>query len=192
MWLGSNTGLWRFAGARAARWTARPSPSLERVFVNGRVVGRTRRDGSPLDPVFGFERLRREFTANTFAPDVVTQFKLEPLEADWSPARRGLAAEYTSLPEGAYRLHMRTGAGSDRSASEWAFTVRPPWYRTPLVYALEVAAAAGLLLLVSQVRTHRLRRRAHDLERAVIEKTAALQEAMVDIDHFKSLNDTLD
>lgn len=234
VWLGSNAGLWRVAGLTVARQTALPAPTLERVFVDGQPIGRNGLEGAPPALAFGFERLRLEFTPNTFATDAVTAFKLEPLDADWITARRGTAAEYTFLPSGRYRLHMRSGTGANRADSVWAFTVRPPWFRTPLVGALEIVVGGGLLLLASQWRTQRLRRRSLELERAVIDKTAALQDAnrrladlawrdeltglhnrrhfeealaaewarahrtrspialvMVDIDHFKSLNDTL-
>lgn len=200
--------------------------------MNGRPVATTTAAGGP--PAFGIERLRLEFSPNTFAADAVTEFRLDPIDADWSSDRRGPVAEYTSLPEGDYRLRFRATDSAGPTEREWRFTVRPPWHRTPLVQALQLALLVVVGLVLVRWRTEALRRRSRELEHAVVDQTAALQEAnhrlaemasrdqltglfnrrhfertlaqewarahrqrrpiaqvMVDIDHFKALNDSL-
>ena len=233
VWLGGSSGLWRFATGTAHVAPPR-APTLEHVLVNGRAVSLTGDDGGPPSLPPDLERLRIEFSPNTFASTAVTDFRLEPLDDAWIPARHGLAAEYTSLPEGAYRLRVRTSNGAEQAETSWSFAVQPPWYRMPWMYALEVVSGVLILLGVSHLRTRRLRRRSAALEQAVVEKTTALQDAnrrlaelawrdeltglsnrrhfedalaeewaranrarapialvLVDIDHFKSLNDSL-
>jgi diguanylate cyclase (GGDEF)-like protein len=234
VWLGGSGGLWRFAADMAAPELTRPSPTLERLSVNGRPVAMTTADGLPPALPFGIERLRLEFSPNTFAAAAVTEFRLDPIDAEWSGDRQGPVAEYTSLPEGDYRLRFRTTDAADQAEREWRFTVRPPWHRTPLVQALQVALLVVVGLVLVRWRTDALRRRSRELEHAVVDQHAALQEAnhrltemasrdqltglfnrrhfertlaqewarahrqrrpialvMVDIDHFKALNDSL-
>lgn len=231
VWLGTGAGLWRYAGA-PDRTRAVPAPTLERLIVNGQLVSPWGPNGAALALPFGIERLRLEFSPNTFAAAAATDFRLEPIDTGWSPLRRGHTAEYTSLPEGEYTLQLRP-AGGGAAASVWSFTVRPPWYRTPLVRALQIVFVAIAALVLAQVRTARLLRRSRELEAAVTAQTEALRDAnrrlaemasrddltglfnrrhfeamlaqewarahrqrrpiglvMVDIDHFKRLNDT--
>jgi diguanylate cyclase (GGDEF)-like protein len=233
VWLGGSSGLWRLPyGARRA--APPPAPTLEHVFVNGRPIAKDGASGAVLRLPHGIERLRVQFSPNTFSSAVVTDFRLEPLDAQWNTSGRGQAAEYTSLPEGAYRLRIRSTHGAEQAETTWAFQVRPPWYRTAWAYAAEAMSGVTALLLLSHWRTRRLRRRSEELERAVIEQTAALQAAnerlaalawrdeltglhnrrhfesvlaaewaqarrastpialvLVDLDHFKRLNDSL-
>lgn len=229
VWLGSSVGLWRYGGV-SADGPGLPTPSLERVYMNDEPIDAA----GPMTLPYGVERLRFEFSPNTFSGDALTEFRLEPLDRGWSRGRRGQHAEYTSLPEGDYTLHVRAAADSAASAEQtWRFNVLPPWHRRADVRALELTGLIGLAVSGVQLRTRRLRRRASDLEDAVAAKTAALQHAnarlaeiarrdeltglhnrrhfeeslalewarahrthsalalaMVDIDHFKALNDT--
>lgn len=122
---------------------------------------------------------------------------------------------------------VTTAGSSDRD-------VRLPWYRTPWAYVFEALGGIVLTLGLSHWHARQLGRRSEELERAVVEKTAALQAAnqrlaelawrdeltglhnrrrfgdaltdewararrsgtpialmLVDIDHFKRLNDSL-
>lgn len=232
-WLGGTSGLWRFAAGAAPATAPRP-PTLEHVRVDGRSVALTGPSGRAIELPYDLERLRVEFSPNTFASTALSEFRLEPLDDSWIPARHGHAAEFTSLREGDYRLRVRTSNGAEQAESTWAFTVSPPWYRTSWAFAGEFVAGVLLLLGVSQLRTRHLQRRSAALEAAVVEQTAALQHAnrrlaelawrdeltglsnrrhfeealaeewaraqrartplalvLVDIDHFKALNDTL-
>jgi diguanylate cyclase (GGDEF)-like protein len=176
VWLGGPSGLWRFAD-RATRPAPLRAPTLSRVHVNGRLVPTSGPDGGPVDLPFGIERLHVTFSPNTFAAAALTDFKLEPFDGEWMPARGAQAPEYTSLPEGVYRLRLRSTQGSQQAESTWTFRVLPPWYRSPWMYLGWVVAGVALLMALGHLHTRRLQRRARDLERAVVEQTAALQQA---------------
>ena len=230
---GGGSGLWRFAAGAAPAAAPRP-PTLEHVRVDGRAVTLNGPNGRAIELPHDLERLRVGFSPNTFASTALSEFRLEPLDDAWIPARHGHAAEFTSLREGDYRLRVRTSNGAEQAEATWAFTVSPPWYRTSWAFAGEFVAGVLLLFGVSQLRTRHLQRRSAALEAAVVEQTAALQDAnrrlagraggdglpglsnrrhfeealaeewaraqrartpialvLVDIDHFKALNDTL-
>ncbi|MEZ5415931.1 MAG: diguanylate cyclase [Vicinamibacterales bacterium] len=176
VWLGGSGGLWRIAAGGGAARSLRP-PTIEHVSVNGQAVPLRGADGAAAVLPTDIDRLRVTFSPNTFAATAITDFKLEPLDQDWVPARRGEAPEYTSLPEGAYRLRLRSTEGEQQAESSWAFRVPPPWYRSPWMYGAAVIAGVALLMLVGHLHGRRLQRRAAELERAVVEKTAALQHA---------------
>ncbi|MGE3473586.1 MAG: diguanylate cyclase [Vicinamibacterales bacterium] len=177
VWLGGAHGLWRFTDEAVAGAPVRRPPTIERVYVNGQATSPARADGGPLALPFGIERLRLEFSPNTFSADAGLEFRLEPIDAGWSPERRGPSAEYTSLPEGEYQLHVRPSENAADAGTTWRFTVQPPWYRSPLVRALQLAVVVVGVLVVGHLRTDRLRRRSRELEHAVAVQTAALQEA---------------
>ncbi|MEZ5289574.1 MAG: GGDEF domain-containing protein [Vicinamibacterales bacterium] len=177
VWLGGSSGLWRFTDEAAAGALERRPPTIERVYVNGQTTPPARPDGSPLALPFGIERLRLEFSPNTFSADAGLEFRLAPIDAGWSSDRRGPSAEYTSLPEGEYQLHVRPAENAGDAGTTWRFTVQPPWYRSPLVRALQLAVVVVGVLVVGHLRTDRLRRRSRELEHAVAVQTAALQEA---------------
>jgi len=55
---------------------------------------------------------------------------------------------FNRLEEGHYVLHILPRAGATRGAeATLAFTVRPPWFRTPLAWLSYVVLAIGLFSL---------------------------------------------
>lgn len=106
-------------------------------------------------------------------------YRLQGFDADWIASDPGLRlASYTNLPPGTYTLELR---GSNHRG-EWTQTLHIPihvqaaWYQTlGFRLALTSLALAAIVALV-QVRTLYLRRRQHELEALVAERTAELEE----------------
>jgi hypothetical protein len=65
---------------------------------------------------------------------------LEDFEGDWSEFSGKPARDYTSLREGQYlfKVRARDGEGRLSQAASFAFSVRPPWYRTVWAYLFYV------------------------------------------------------
>jgi diguanylate cyclase (GGDEF)-like protein len=166
----------------------------------------------------GAQRLDIHYTATTFrAPERVTfRYRLEGFDRDWVDAGTSRVAHYTRLAPGDYTFHV-IAANEDgvRSSSEGrvGFTVEPEWFETWWARLLAIALLAlaiwgGVRIRVAAARAHMLRtlsyldgltgvanRRRFDeaLEEACSNARRAgtpISLALVDLDHFKELNDT--
>ncbi len=125
--------------------------------------------------------LRVEFSALDYAAPERNRYayRLLGFDAHWIASDPNLRlASYTNLPPGTYTLELR---GSNRDGN-WSRPLQIPievqaaWYQT-LEFRVTLAflAAAAIVALV-QVRTVYLRRRQHELEALVGERTAELEE----------------
>jgi diguanylate cyclase (GGDEF)-like protein len=178
---------------RQTDWTYDPPLVVTDARVGGVPVPASRfNDGaatSPLTVTPEANSLRVEFSALDYsAPERnLYAYRLQGFDKTWiytDPTNR--VAAYTNLPPGDYSLELR---GSNRDGA-WSKTVLvpvrvlPAWYQT---LWFRLAAAFGGLIAVAmlvQARTAFLRRREHELERQVAERTSELRESQLQLEHF--------
>jgi signal transduction histidine kinase/streptogramin lyase len=90
------------------------------------------------------------------------RYRLEGLDEDWVQADVRRTAYYSNLPPGRYRFVVmasnRDGAWTGEPTT-LAFTLRPPFHRTPLFYALGVGLLAAVVAAVHRLRVNQMRAR---------------------------------
>jgi len=149
-------------------------------------------DVAPVLPP-GDESLWVEVRAVTLGPDRSRrfEFRLDPLESDWSEARARSSRDLTNLPPGRYRLHARAvGVGGLRGRpSTLEFEVQAPWWQSanlPLVALVLVGTALGAALWSWSRRSGRLR---VELERRIAERTDDLARYSTALaEHLRSVD----
>jgi diguanylate cyclase (GGDEF)-like protein len=185
---------------RLTDWTYDPPLVVTDARVGGVPVPASRFNGGaparPLTVTPEANSLRVEFSALDYsAPERnIYAYRLRGFDNTWiytDPTNR--LAVYTNLPPGDYSLELR---GSNRDGA-WSQTrlvpirVLPAWYQT--IWFQLAAALAGLIAvaMLVQARTAFLRRREHELERQVAERTSelhqrtvALRESQLQLEHF--------
>lgn len=179
LWFATSEGFFRYASTPSDAAIPQPSPLLRRVMIAS---------GDALDPTgislaggatslrHAFGRLRIEFAPASYRPGVAYQYRLDPLDQTWSEWTSNSFIDYTHLDAGDYtfRIRARGATGAMSQETQWSFTVRPPWYRTPWAMLLFVLAGAALIAAIVKLRTRALRRRADRLVVQVEERTREL------------------
>lgn len=95
---------------------------------------------------------------------------------DWTPVGSGGTATFNNLKEGSYTLKIRARAGDlPGEPATLVFTIRPPWYRTPLAYACYLFGAGALVYAFAAGWSFLSRRDRSRLEQLVSQRTAQLQ-----------------
>jgi signal transduction histidine kinase/ligand-binding sensor domain-containing protein/CheY-like chemotaxis protein len=176
VWIGTLRGLSRF----------RPSSVLPAPVAPAVAITSARFGDSPANPAvfsqvpFRDHDLLVNFAGLTFRNEknVRFQYRLVGLDDRWLTT--GLReARYSSLPPGSYRFEVtaRSAAGLwSPTAATLSFRVIPPWWRTWWFQGLTFAGCAVLLGLFVRERAVKLRRQQHQLEAAVRERTAELEQ----------------
>jgi PAS domain S-box-containing protein len=177
--------VWMFADRRLTRMDAHlkatvPQPvhamitSVEFSSKNQRLFGATG-TLAPIDYIDNSLTIHFAAPANPFQSPVTFEVLLEGAANEWTSTGIVGSAAFSRLKEGTYIFHVRpvteSGAGIE---ARLAFTVRPPWFRTPLAWTLYVASALGLFAFSSWYSAYRQRREKERLERLVAQRTEQL------------------
>jgi diguanylate cyclase (GGDEF)-like protein len=169
VWFASDKGLFRYEPMAAP---AAPSVRQPPPLILGKPA---------LVLKHNFGRLRIEFAPVSYRPGVEYQYRLDPIDEEWSRWTEQPFIDYTTLSANDYTFRLRARGPSMLPSAErrWAFTVLPPWYRTRWAWALWILLALAAVVLFTRIRTTSLRRQAERLRARVAEKTAELQETVL-------------
>lgn len=196
VWFASDRGLFRYdAPASGPVFAPQSSPLLRRVVGAEEQVlfsGGTPEATTPvLQPNFG--RIRLEFAPASYRPGVEYQYRLEPIDEQWSHWTSQPSIDYTTLAANDYVFHLRARRAGSAPSDEilWSFTVLPAWYATRWAYGIWILAGLALVLAIIRLRTGALRRQAETLRARVAEQTAELHETVKLLESANSRLETL-
>lgn len=99
------------------------------------------------------------------------EYRLLPLFQQWRPIPENRQLLFSQLPFGTYTLWIRNAKGERRITT---IHVARFWFQEPLFHLSVVLLLVGAVVLLFYIRTRRLRNRSALLERAVAQKTEAL------------------
>lgn len=184
VWLISSDALHRYEATRLPAALPQPAPLIRRA-----VTADDRPVIAPLRPSFG--RVRIEFAPASYRPGVVYQYRLDPVDAQWSAWTAQPSIDYTTLDHGHYtfRVRSRSAAGIASGETRWSFTVLPPWYRTSAALAGWLLLAAIAVAAIVRLRTAALTRQAQRLRALVEERTEELQQANANLERLSLLDE---
>jgi signal transduction histidine kinase/ligand-binding sensor domain-containing protein/CheY-like chemotaxis protein len=191
LWFGTVDGATRYDPTRDRVNTVKPRPHVTDVrLFSGGLDGargastRTAWEHLPADLQLPHDKnhLIFRFAGLSYtAPEQVThKYKLEGLDEQWSPVTKQRRATYSSLPPGSYTFRVKAansdGMWSPETAA-YAFTITPPFWQTTWFYVLCGLGLGGSILATIRWRTRMLKRRQHQLEEMVTQRTRELDDA---------------
>lgn len=187
LWIGSSDGQLALFDPAGETDFALPAPRV-RVLAEG-IEGRTPLEGPALAALpTGDADLRFQYGWTSFERAGANRFRsrLLGLGGRWSPWSSETYRDFPGLREGDYELQVeaRTVDGRVSPLAQVAFTVLPPWYRTPWAYGALAAALALAMLALAGLRRAGTRARIRALtteldERRVAGEAQQIKEAQL-------------
>ena len=144
---------------------------------------------------FDNNSLRFDYAAPFYEGHDKIQYQtwLEGFEKTWSPWGNNYYKEYTNLPPGKYKFHVRALNIFKKESQEstYEFIILSPWYRTWWAYLLY--AIAGILIVYFFVnrKVRHLRQKHIELEKVVEERTRELSQRAEELSVINSVQDGL-
>lgn len=139
--------------------------------------------------------IRFDYAAPFYDREDKTQFQtwLEGFEKTWSSWGNNPYKEYTNLPAGNYKFHVRSLNLYKKEGKEavYKFIVLPPWYGTWWAYLLYVVAAIFLIYLFVNWKVRQLKEKHVELEKIVEERTSQLSQRVEELAVINSVQEAL-
>ncbi|MEW9624211.1 ligand-binding sensor domain-containing diguanylate cyclase [Rhodanobacter geophilus] len=183
VWIGGDKGLFRYRPDHAVPQDTQLHTLLRMASgQDGRVLfaHNPATADAPKIP-YAQNAMRFEFALPSYGHFDATRYQvwLEGLDRGWSSWSAGAYRDYTNLPEGRYRLHVRARNvyGQQGREATFGFRILPPWYRTAWAWLLWIASGVLALNLLMRWRSTALRRRNRALATLVAQRTAELAQA---------------
>jgi len=126
-----------------------------------------------------------EYAAPFFDQEDKTKYEtwLEGFDESWSGWGKNYYKEYTNLPEGKYKFHVRAlnVYGRMSNEAEYSFQILPPWYRTWWAYTIFGLLLISILWVFIQYRSKRLLKENRLLEAKVNDRTTRLKQSFEEL-----------
>lgn len=178
-WFGGPDGLIRYDN-QVKNTNLKTYPSLIRsVYVNGdSVVFGGHGDPDAYNWVFSHKdnNLLIHFSSPYHAvnKELTYQVYLEGFDAGWSDWVSQSSKEYTNLPGGDFRFHVRSKNIFEQTSAPESISIKvlSPWYQTVWAYVFYVFLLGGLMYLFMLFRNRKLLREKRVLEERITARTA--------------------
>jgi signal transduction histidine kinase/CheY-like chemotaxis protein/uncharacterized protein YigA (DUF484 family) len=165
--------------------------TADKQLLNPELVG----EGKAPEVKYNNNSLRFEYAAPFFNHEdkILYQTWLEGFEKAWTPWANNSYKEYTNLPVGKYRFHVRAlniyKKQSDDATFE--FTILSPWYRTWWAYLLYALLAILIVYLFINWKVRQLKEKHLELEKTVEERTQELSQRAGELAVINSVQEGL-
>ncbi|WP_247236622.1 ATP-binding protein [Telluribacter sp. SYSU D00476] len=185
LWFTGVDGLVRYAYREEKQKVGSYRTLLQRVILpSDSVVYPT---ASEVKLPYEHNSLRFEFAAPSFngTGENRFQYRLDGYDQGWSAWSPDYFKDYTRIPEGTYtfRVRARNAQGQVGDEAVYTFTIRPPWYRTLLMYILYLAGSVGLVWGLLRWRSSRIEAEKAQLERVVQLRTREVADKNTLLSH---------
>ena len=213
-WLGGDDGLYRFDGNVKFHYNQVFNALIRRVKLENDSIlfGGTYFKNSSIDsgsqkisliqpdslkPLLSYQynSVSFEFAAASYYDENSNRFKyfLEGFDKNWSEWSKESKKEYTNLPAGKYKFHVKAKNIFDfeSTISIFEFEISPPWYQSILAYIGYVLGFGLILYMSIKYSNKRLIKAKIRLEEQVIDRTREIISQKREIEKEKEKSDKL-
>jgi K+-sensing histidine kinase KdpD/DNA-binding response OmpR family regulator len=150
---------------------------------------------NPFEISYQDNTLRFEYAAPFYVQEEKTVYQtwLEGFEKDWSEWGNNYYKEFTNLPHGNYKFHVKAMNIYQKVSDEavYEFIVNPPWFQTWWAYLLYAITAFGIVYFLVRYRTKQLHEKHRELEKTVSDRTAELSQRVEELAVINSVQEAL-
>jgi GAF domain-containing protein/CheY-like chemotaxis protein len=184
-WICTTDGLVRFDEKLEKDYNQDFKTILRHVTAGNEVLNPFTGDSTSSSISFKNSTLRFEYAAPFFEQEDKTQYQtwLEGFEGGWSGWDNNYYKEYTNLPDGHYKFHVKALNVYQRPSEEtvYTFSILPPWWRTWWAYLFYGLAAVAAVYYLVRWRTRQLEAKHKELEHTVALRTAELSHRVEEL-----------